>query len=421
MNALFFYRQLWRIAPPLIRRYLNKRARGNPAYLEHWNERFGGAVSDAVQTPVWIHAVSVGETHAAAPLIAELKKHFPDAPLLITQMTPTGRAAAQKLFPQAQCRYLPYDKPEYVAQFLREHRPRFGVLMETEIWPNLLHGCRKHGVPLFLANARLSEKSARAYSRIAALIRPALGTLAGCFAQTDADAARLSALGADNVQTAGNTKFDITPSEKLLELGRTFRLQTAGRPVIVCGSTRFYRGEDETALLLHAWKQYRGKALLVIVPRHPERFQTAFDTAVSLGFKTQKRSSGEALRPDTQVWIGDSMGEMAAYYRMADLTFVGGSLVDSGCQNIIEPLACGTPVLFGPSTYNFAQACSDALNEGAAVQIADADEWRETIVRLLDDHAARTAMTERADNFIRRRQGAGTRTAKAIAASVGRD
>ncbi|MDO5059558.1 MAG: lipid IV(A) 3-deoxy-D-manno-octulosonic acid transferase [Neisseria sp.] len=413
MNALFFYRQLWRIAPPLIRRYLKKRARNNPAYLLHWDERFGIPLAEPVQAPIWLHAVSVGETHAAAPLVAALRRRFPDAPLLITQMTPTGRAAAEKLFPEAQCRYLPYDKPEFAAQFLREHRPRFGVLMETEIWPNLMHECREQNVPLFLANARLSEKSARSYGKIRALIAPALGTLRGCFAQTAADASRLAALGAPAPEVAGNTKYDIRPSENALALGEQWKVQ-AGRPVVVCGSTRVYREEDETALLLQAWRQYRGDALLVIVPRHPERFNAAADTAAALGFKVQRRSSGEPLRADTQVWIGDSMGETAAYYRMADLAFVGGSLVDSGCQNIIEPLACGTPVLFGFSTYNFAEACAGALNEGAAVQVQTADQWRETVEYLLENAAERAKLAANAATFIRQREGAGERMAALI-------
>ena len=151
----WFYTRLWQFAPPLIRRYLKKRGRKSPAYLENWGERFGEPLPDPVQRPVWIHAVSVGETRAAQPLAEALRRHFPDAPLLLTQMTPTGRAAAQELFPDAQCRYLPYDRPEWVRQFLREHNPLFGVLMETEIWPNLMHGCAEEGVPLFLANARL--------------------------------------------------------------------------------------------------------------------------------------------------------------------------------------------------------------------------------------------------------------------------
>ena len=199
MNIRWLYTQLWHIAPPLIRRYLRRRGQKSSAYLEHWGERFGAPLAKPVQQPVWIHAVSVGETRAAVPLAAALKQYFPDAPLLLTQMTPTGRAAAEQLFPDAQCRYLPYDKPAYIRQFLDEHRPRLGILMETEIWPNLMHGCREAGVPLFLANARLSEKSQQGYLKIRPLVAPALAGLRGCYAQTGADAERLKFIGASNV------------------------------------------------------------------------------------------------------------------------------------------------------------------------------------------------------------------------------
>mgnify|MGYP000890276516 CR=1 FL=1 len=308
----WFYTRLWQFAPPLIRRYLKKRGRKSPAYLENWGERFGEPLPDPVQRPVWIHAVSVGETRAAQPLAEALRRYFPDAPLLLTQMTPTGRAAAQELFPDAQCRYLPYDRPEWVRQFLREHNPLFGVLMETEIWPNLMHGCAEEGVPLFLANARLSEKSARGYRRIDALIRPALQTLAGCLAQTEEDAARLRQLGAANVSVCGNSKYDIAPPEDKIELAAQWRRYLGRRRVLVA-STREKDGTDEAHEIVRAWRQHRcADDLLVLVPRHPERFGAAAEYAQSLGLTVQKRSSGEAVAPNTQVWVGDSMGEMFA-------------------------------------------------------------------------------------------------------------
>ena len=180
----WLYNQLWHIAPLFIRRYLKKRAKKSTSYLEHWDERFGKKMSKPVRHPIWIHAVSVGETRAAQPLIEALQNYFPDVPLLLTQMTPTGRHTAQTLYPNAQCRYIPYDKPEWVGQFLTDHAPRFGILMETEIWPNLMHMCAEKQVPLFLANARLSEKSQRGYLKIRGLVEPAMRTLSGCFAQT---------------------------------------------------------------------------------------------------------------------------------------------------------------------------------------------------------------------------------------------
>lgn len=412
----WFYQFLWLIAPPLVRRYLNKRARLSPAYAEHWNERFGKPLPNAVNGAIWIHAVSVGETRAAMPLVRALQQHFPDAPLLLTQMTPTGRETAQSLFPEVQCRYLPYDKKAWVRQFLNEHRPMFGILMETEIWPNLMLECRKAGVPLFLANARLSEKSAAGYGKIRSLVKPALGALSGCLAQTEADAQRLADLGADAVQVCGNTKYDIMPSENMKTLAADFRRKTGTRPVVVCASTRVYKGEDEAAKLLEAWQQYRGGALLVVVPRHPEHFQTAFKLAREMGFKVQKRSDGKDVAADTQVWIGDSMGELYAYYLSADVAFVGGSLVDSGCQNIIEPLACGVPTLFGFSTYNFEEACRSASACGAAQQVGTADEWREAVEKLLQQNrAARQAEIE---GFIAPHRGASRKMADAVCKAV---
>ena len=414
----WFYTRLWQFAPPLIRRYLKKRGRKSPAYLENWGERFGEPLSDPVQRPVWIHAVSVGETRAAQPLAEALRRHFPDAPLLLTQMTPTGRAAAQELFPDAQCRYLPYDRPEWVRQFLHEHKPLFGVLMETEIWPNLMHGCAEEGVPLFLANARLSEKSQRGYLKVRGLVEPAMQTLSGCFAQTAADAERLHLIGASNVHVCGNTKYDISPPDKMRALAAGFAERIGRRPVAVCASTRFYRGEDETELLLSAWRQYRGDALLVVVPRHPERFQTAYDTARSLGFCVQKRSDNAMVSPQTQVWIGDSMGELFAYYLTGSAAFVGGSLVDTGCQNIIEPIACGVPTVFGFSTYNFSSACENALKAGAAVQVGSADEWRQTVEAWLSDDSLRARFAAQAQAFVAQHRGASSRMAQEVAKAV---
>lgn len=412
------YRGLLRAAArPLASCLLRRRSRRSPAYLQHWDERFALPLPDPVRHAVWIHAVSVGETRAAVPLAAALRPHFPDTPLLLTQMTPTGRAAAQSLFPDAQCRYLPYDRADWAAAFLDQHRPRAAVFMETEIWPNLLAACQTAGIPAVLANARLSERSARAYAHWPSLFRPAFAAFAAVLAQSADDAARFVRLGAKNVAVCGNTKYDIAPPPAAYALADEFRRRCGGRPVAVCASTRRIGGQDEEALLLQAWRSYRGDALLVIVPRHPERFDEVFNLAVSLGFKTQRRSDNRPVAADTRVWIGDSMGELFAYYLAADAAFVGGSLVDGGCQNIIEPLACGLPVLFGPSTYNFADACRDALAAGAAFQVASAQEWCGRVGTLLADGRRRDA-AERNRAFIARHQGASERMAAAVAAAA---
>ncbi len=406
------YNALWRIAPPLIRHYLRKRARKNPSYLEHWNERFGEPHPNPMQQPIWIHAVSVGETRAAQPLIAELQRRFPNAPLLLTQMTPTGRATATQLYPQAQCRYLPYDRRDWVAQFLREHRPQFGILMETEIWANLISGCHKNHIPLFLANARLSEKSQRSYQKIPSLIRPALRQLTAICAQTPADAQRLRQLGAPNPIVCGNTKYDIPIPPASRELATQFRQKIGNRRVFLAASLREKDGQDEAELILNAW--HNTDALLIIVPRHPERFQAAYNLAQQRGFKTQKRSDNAPIQPDTQVWIGDSMGEMYAYFQAADIVFIGGSLVDTGCQNIIEPLQCGKPVLFGPSIYNFQAACQEALSAGVAQQIHSASELVQTVTQQLTQPEIHTQQASRAAEYLAQHRGASQRIADVI-------
>ena len=407
------YNALWRIAPPLIRRYLRQRARKNPAYLEHWGERFGAPHPNPVQQPIWIHAVSVGEPRAAQPLIAELQRRFPNAPLLLTQMTPTGRATATQLYPQAQCRYLPYDRRDWVAQFLREHRPQFGILMETEIWANLISGCHKNHIPLFLANARLSEKSQRSYQKIPSLIRPALRQLTAICAQTPADAQRLQQLGASSPIVCGNTKYDIPIPPQASELATQFRQKIGNRRVFLAASLREKDGQDEAELILSAWHN-NTDALLIIIPRHPERFQAAYELARQRGFNTQKRSDNAPVRPDTQVWIGDSMGEMYAYFQAADIVFIGGSLVNTGCQNIIEPLQCGKPVLFGPSIYNFQAACQEALAAGVAQQIHSAAELVQTVTQQLMQPEIHAQQAAKAAVYLAQHRGASQRIADVI-------
>lgn len=366
------YSAAWWLATPLIRRYLRKRARKAPAYLEHWDERF------AIDLPargegqlIWLHAVSVGETRAAQPLIALLRERYPQARWLITQMTPTGRDTARQLYPFAEIRYLPYDRADYMQRFVAAMRPTFGILMETELWPNLMHACRTQQIPLFLCNARLSEKSLRGYRRILPLIRPAMQALTAVAAQSEDDAQRLAQLGACNITVCGNTKYDISPPPAQLALGQQFKQRIGDRPVLVCASTR----EGEEALILDAWRQAEvGRSLLVIVPRHPERFVAVAHSATEKGFAVQCRSDNLPLLPDTQVWIGDSMGELFAYYAAADVAFIGGSLLDFGSQNLIEPACLGIPILIGPSTYNFSDAAENAIRAGIAIRVHNEKE-----------------------------------------------
>ncbi|NDV14175.1 lipid IV(A) 3-deoxy-D-manno-octulosonic acid transferase [Crenobacter caeni] len=409
------YSALWRLLSPLAKAYLRRRGKRSPAYLEHWDERFSTRTEARQQNALWIHAVSVGETRAALPLVAELRRRWPQLPLLLTQMTPTGRATALELYPDAEVRYLPYDSREAVQRFLDAYRPRVGILMETEIWPNLIHGCAERDIPLFLANARLSEKSLRGYRRVSALISPALGCLTGVAAQTEDDAARLSSLGAADVQVCGNTKFDFVPPAGKVELGRAFREAVGERKVVVCGSTR----EGEEALILDAWAAHSpSDVLLVLVPRHPERFDAVAALVAERGLALQRRSEGMAIGRQTGVWLGDSMGELFAYYAMADLAFVGGSLLPLGGQNLIEPASVGVPVLFGPSMFNFAEASRLALAAGAAREVADAAALVDACRTLLGDDAGRYAMHEAALAFSRSHQGACSRIADYVEARL---
>lgn len=408
------YSVLLHLASPAIFIRLAWRARRQPEYLAHVGERFGFCGQPAATAKnglIWVHAVSVGETRAAQPLIEALLAEYPTHRILLTGMTPTGRAAGQEVFGTRVIQaYLPYDLPFAVNRFLRHFSPAFGLLMETEIWPNLLASARRHGVPVALVNARLSERSARGYGRFAALTRPAFASLAGVAAQTAADAARLTALGAPAVEVCGNLKFDVQPPAERLALGQTWRAALAGRAVWLAASTR--EGEEE--MLLDAWQARTDGPLLVLVPRHPQRFAEVAALLDRRGLRWRRRSEGPPLA-GTDVWLGDSMGEMAAYYALADLAFVGGSLAPLGGQNLIEAAACGCPVLVGPHTFNFLRATEDAIAAGAATRVADANELVATVNRLLGEKTGLAAMREACAAFAAAHRGATQRTLDFIA------
>jgi 3-deoxy-D-manno-octulosonic-acid transferase len=389
------------------------RARKQPEYLRHWSERFGLFAAASPAPTLWLHAVSVGETRAAQPLVAALRERYPDHRILFTHMTPTGRATSEALFGDSVERiYLPYDTPWAMRRFLRHYRPQFGLIMETELWPNLIAACKQERVPVSLVNARLSQRSARRYAKFAALTREALQGLTAIGAQSADDAARLEQLGARSITVTGNIKFDITAPEEQLALGREFRLRYGNRPVWLAASTR----EGEEALILDAWKSAGLRvgasetALLVIVPRHPQRFDEVARLAAERGFVVQRRSGDTPVAPSTQVLIGDSMGEMFAYYASVDVAFIGGSLLDFGSQNLIEAAACGTPVLIGPSTRNFAEVAREAIACGAALSIGDADDLVTQVNALLADADRRRHMGDAGRAFAERHRGATART-----------
>jgi 3-deoxy-D-manno-octulosonic-acid transferase len=401
---------------PLIWLRLLWRARRQPEYLQRLGERYGFYGRRPPGPLLWVHAVSVGETRAAQPLVEALQRRWPAHRILLTGMTPTGRQAAREVYGDRVVQaYLPYDYPGAVDRFLRHFSPEFGVLMETEVWPNLLAAARRRGVPVMLANARLSARSARGYGRIGALARPAFASLAGVAAQTADDASRLAELGVAPVEVCGNLKFDVQPPADKLALGRQWRAALGERPVWLAASTR--EGEEE--LVLQAWRSVAPEALLVLVPRHPQRFAEVAALLGARGIEFARRSEG-LPGPASRVWLGDSMGEMAAYYALADLAFVGGSLLPLGGQNLIEAAACGCPVLVGPHTFNFKQATEDALAAGAALRVADADALGVAVDRLLADETALAGMREAAQSFARAHQGATGRMLALIADWSGR-
>ena len=417
------YSTLLRLATPVYLGRLWWRGRREPLYRHAWAERLGGrgeSASDPGSGRLWLHAVSLGETRAAAPLIEALRRLRPDLRLLLTHGTATGReAGAALLRPGDLQAWLPYDTPGAVRRFLRLHRPAIGVLMETEIWPNLLHAAREAGVPMVLANARLSERSLRKGDRLAALMHPAVATLACALAQTEDDARRLRAAGAAAVRVVGNVKFDVSPSPDLLARGRQWRAPL-GRPVVLATSTR--EGEEEP--LLQAWAALpsAGQAprpLLLLVPRHPQRFDAVAAMVGACGLALARRSDWQAEPPaaaaGADVWLGDSLGEMPLYYAMADVALLGGSFAPLGGQNLIEAAACGCPLVMGPHTFNFAQAAELSLQAGASVRVETIGEAVPRAVALAID-PAHDDWVRRALGFAAQHRGAAERMAGEIAA-----
>ncbi len=403
-RALLYNAGLWLLLP-LVLLHLLRRAFRQPEYLRHVGERFGFYPTASSKPVIWLHTVSVGETRAAASLVQRLRTAYPGHQLLLTHTTPTGRAASEQLFGDDVLRvYLPYDYPFAVARFLRQFRPVLGVLMETEIWFNLITRCRDTGTPVLLLNARLSEKSAAGYARFPNLTRACLEGLSAIAAQTDADAARLAKLGAPAVSIMGNLKFDIEPPQGMLALGAELRaLFGRERKVFLAASTR----DGEEALLLDALASCTVPGLLtVIVPRHPQRFDDVAAMVAKRGLRLQRRSEGRAVSPGTQIVLGDSMGEMFAYYAACDIAFIGGSLLPLGGQNLIEACAVGKPVLIGMHTYNFAQASEEAVQAGAALRLHSAGELSGHLQRLFTQPEEMQAMSQAGLQFVAAHRGA---------------
>lgn len=432
---------LW-AAQPLLRRKLARRARTEPGYAHAVPERFGRypQAMDSLAPPdtgddlagrfVWIHAVSLGETRAAAILLKELRQLLPGMRLLLTHGTATGRAEGEKLLQPGDLHvWQPWDTPGAVRRFLDRFNPAIGLLMETEIWPNMAAGCRAHGVPLLLANARLNTKSRDGALRLAWLARPAYASLTAAWAQTDADAERLGEVGAPVRGVFGNLKFDVVPDAAQLAQGRAWR-GACPRPVVLMASSR----EGEEGLWIDAFmkkwaaaatgqtpigsdEEPRAAACPVqwlIVPRHPQRFDEVEHLLRDAGLRVARRSGWAQPPPDADVWLGDTLGEMPLYYGLAHAALLGGSFEPLGGQNLIEAAACGCPVVMGPHTFNFAEAARLASEAGVALRVQGMEQGVETATALVMDEPRHRALQEQAAAFIQGHRGAALATALAV-------
>jgi 3-deoxy-D-manno-octulosonic-acid transferase len=422
------YSLLWSLSLPVALLRLWLRGKQEPGYRQHVAERLG-FYSQSVPAKrgaarlIWVHAVSAGETRAAEPIIRALLQRYPEHAILLTHMTPTGRATGQALFadvaPRMVQSFLPYDINWMIRRFLRHFAPQLCVLIETEVWPNLVAQCQRRKLPVALVNARLSEKSLRKAQRLTALFTPAARAITCVAAQSGPDAERLRSLGAQRLEVTGNMKFDVTPPPEMAQRGaqlrRCFGLE---RPVFLCASTR--DGEEE--LILNAFvKLHPHDALLVITPRHPQRFEQVEAMLQAHGLKHVRRSALDfdaglpTLGADVQVVLGDSMGEMYMYYAACDVAFVGGSLVELGGHNLIETCAMSKPVLIGPHTFNFSEITEQALAADAAIRVGDAEDLMQKAFALIADAGARERMGNSAHAFFLQHQGATDRTMRILA------
>lgn len=417
------YSALMWLVQPLVHRKLARRGRKEPGYLLAVDERFG--LYDAPAPPqdgctIWIHAVSLGETRAAAVLLGALRTRWPRMRLLLTHGTATGRAEGETLLRPGDVQvWQPWDTPRAVQRFLSHFRPHLGILLETEVWPNMAAACQASGIPLVLANARLSEKSLRNARRLSWLSVPAYRSLAAVWAQTQDDATRFASVGAPVRGVFGNLKFDARPDGALLARGRDWRA-ALGRPVIMFASSR----EGEEAELLACLKATRAQTggsvplQWLIVPRHPQRFDEVADMVTRQGFTLARRSQWGAgptlVEMSADVWLGDTLGEMPLYYGLSDAALLGGSFAPLGGQNLIEAAACACPVFMGPHTFNFEEAAELALQGGAAQRrdtLAQAVLAAQELVR---EPGRQQDMARSAGRFARAHQGATERTCDAL-------
>ena len=406
LYSVFFY-----LLMPLILLRLLFRGMAAPSYRKRWLQRFGFFTPPELnKDTIWLHAVSVGETLAAVPLVKALQTKYPDHRLLITCMTPTGSERITAAFGDSvDHSYAPYDTPDAVARFLRRVQPKMLIIMETELWPNTVAGCYKRQIPVILANGRLSEKSARGYGRVPGLSAPMLGQLTAVAAQHGDDGARFTELGlsAKNLYITGNIKFDLDLSAEVRQSAEALRQQWSGttqRPILLAAST--HRGEDE--IILQAFgliKQSVDNLLLVLVPRHPERFNQVGDLCREAGYSLARRSSNDSVE-QADILLGDSMGELMTFFGACDIAFVGGSLVTNGGHNMIEPAAWGKPTLSGLSVFNFAEVSRLLAEAGGLSLVEDAAALADATIELIENPEQALQMGQQAQRVAEANRGA---------------
>ena len=417
-----FYTLLFYLACPALVLRLLWRGRKNPDYRQRIAERFAIYPAQRHSPEVfWFHAVSVGEAEALFPLIRELQARHPNAEWLITTTTPTGSARVRSVLKETVSHvYLPYDLPDAIERFMRHFKPQLAVFMETEIWPNIYAYCGQQAIPLYIINARLSEQSARGYQKIPSLIRPALANIMAIAAQTADDQNRFIQIGANpqHIVTLGNIKFDVNLSQDHLEQGLRLKQDVfRGRFVWICAST--HPEEEIICLTLYQQlKQAIPELLLLIAPRHPERFLTVQKLAEQRGFVTITRSANLACSTATDVYLADTLGDLKMLYTTADIALVGGSLVPIGGHNILEAAVAGVPILFGPYMNNFKLIAQNILAEQAAIQCLDDKALANAVLMLYQSPEQRLAMVQKAKAFIIQNQGVMLKTCALLETSL---
>ncbi len=416
----WLYTGIMYLATPIILYRLFVRGLKLRSYLHRWAERFGYFPSPHFGVDsLWVHAVSVGELNAAIPLITALRQRYADWPIVVTTVTPTGSDRLRQVFGDSLFHvYLPYDLPGSVRRFLRRIQPRLAIIMETEIWPNLYFACRTRGIPVLIANARLSERSLRGYGPVQPLAGEAIRSATFIAAQSQTDYERFLSLGAqpERLALVGNIKYDIDMPHEMVESGIEWRSMAGGtrRPVWIAAST--HEGEELAVANAHAEVlRHFPDALLIIAPRHPERFRPVVQLCESIGLRTRSRSEDGTAEPDTQCFVADTLGELLRFYAAADVALVAGSLEPIGGHNVLEPALLGKPIVVGPHTFNFAEITEMLIEQGAAVRIPDGRALGATVCELLGDSERMRKMGCTATAIIARERGALDRTLSVVA------